>query len=157
MDSWYKNTVFYHIYPLGLLGAPHENSGGEVVHRLRKLNDWIPHLKDLHIGAVYIGPLFESSRHGYDTIDYRVVDRRLGDNDDFRVFVDNCHKADIKVVVDGVFNHTGRGFFAFKDIQKNREGSRYRDWYKGINFGWTVPGTMASPMRRGEDQGIWST
>ncbi len=107
-----------------------------MVHRLRKLNGWIPHLRDLHVGAIYIGPLFESSRHGYDTIDYRMVDRRLGDQEDFKVFVRSCHEAGIRVVVDGVFNHTGREFFAFRDIQKNREQSRYKDWYKGINFGW---------------------
>lgn len=136
MGYWYDNTVFYHIYPLGLLGAPHENDGGEVEHRLRRLAEWIPHLKDLHAGAVYIGPLFESSRHGYDTIDYRSVDRRLGDNDDFRYLTGELHKAGIRVVVDGVFNHTGRGFFAFRDIQKNKENSPYKDWYKGINFGW---------------------
>ena len=136
MGYWYDNTTFYHIYPLGLLGAPHENEGGETVHRLHRLDEWIPHLKDLHIGAVYIGPLFESSRHGYDTIDYRTVDRRLGDNSDLKHLVKKLHDAGIRVVVDGVFNHTGRGFFAFRDIQKNRENSRYRDWYKGINFGW---------------------
>ena len=121
-----------------------------MVHRLRKLNGWIPHLKDLHVGAIYIGPLFESSRHGYDTIDYRMVDRRLGDQEDFKAFVRSCHEAGIRVVVDGVFNHTGREFFAFRDIQKNREQSRYKDWYKGINFGW-------APMRRGGDRAIWST
>lgn len=136
MGNWYDNTVFYHIYPLGLLGAPHENQGGEVVHRLRRLEDWIPHLKDLHVGAVYIGPFFESGAHGYDTSDYRMVDRRLGDNEDFKNLTKKLHEAGIKVVVDGVFNHTGRGFFAFQDIKKNRESSRYRDWYKGINFGW---------------------
>ena len=136
MGYWYDNTVFYHIYPLGLLGAPHENDGGEVEHRLRRLAEWIPHLKDLHAGAVYIGPLFESSRHGYDTIDYRSVDRRLGDNDDFRYLTGELHKAGIRVVVDGVFNHTGRGFFAFRDKQKNKENTPYKDWYKGINFGW---------------------
>ena len=136
MAAWYENTIFYHIYPIGLLGAERVNQGGDVVHRLRKLNEWIPHLKALSVGAVYIGPLFESAAHGYDTTDYRQVDRRLGDNEDFRQFVSACHDAGIRVVVDGVFNHTGRGFFAFQDIRQNRENSRYKDWYKGINFGW---------------------
>lgn len=136
MGNWYDNCIFYHIYPLGLCGAPQENDGGETVHRLSVLKNWIGHLKDLHVQAVYIGPLFESSRHGYDTIDYRKVDRRLGDNDDFKELVKAMHQAGIRVVVDGVFNHTGRGFFAFQDIQQNRENSRYKDWYKGINFGW---------------------
>ena len=78
--------------------------------------------------------MFESSTHGYDTKDYRTVDIRLGKNEDFKEFVTLCHEAGIHVVVDGVFNHTGREFFAFKDIQINRENSRYKDWYKGINF-----------------------
>ena len=83
--------------------------------------------------------LFESTTHGYDTRDYRTVDRRLGDNEDFKEFVKRSHEAGIRVVVDGVFNHTGREFFAFEDIKKNREGSRYCGWYKGVNFGWNSP------------------
>lgn len=139
MAAWFDNAIFYHIYPIGLLGAERVNDGGPVRHRLRELNQWIGHLKDLSVSAVYIGPLFESAAHGYDTTDYMQVDRRLGDNEDFRRFVCACHDAGIRVVVDGVFNHTGRGFFAFQDIRQNRENSRYRDWYKGINFGWNSP------------------
>lgn len=67
------------------------------------------------------------------------MDRRLGDNEDFKDFVKKCHEAGIRVVVDGVFNHTGREFFAFQDIQKNREHSPYVNWYKGVNFGWNSP------------------
>ena len=136
MSNWYDNVIFYHIYPLGLLGAPAVNEGGDVVHRLPELENWIGHLKALRVGAVYIGPLFESSTHGYDTTDYRTVDRRLGDNEDFRRLVRALHDAGIRVVVDGVFNHTGREFFAFRDIKEKREYSPYKDWYKGINFGW---------------------
>lgn len=139
MRAWYNEAVFYHIYPLGLLGAPKRNEGTEIEHRMRALFPWIEHMKDLGCTAVYIGPLFESTTHGYDTRDYRRVDRRLGDNDDFREFVAKCHEAGIRVVVDGVFNHTGREFFAFQDIQKNREHSPYVNWYKGINFGWNNP------------------
>ena len=97
------------------------------------------HIKNLGCTAIYIGPLFESTTHGYDTRDYKLVDRRLGDNDDFADFVKQAHQLDIRIVVDGVFNHTGREFFAFQDIQRNREGSRYCGWYKGINFGWNNP------------------
>ena len=67
------------------------------------------------------------------------MDRRLGDNGSFRKFVDQCHQEGIKVVVDGVFNHTGREFFAFKDIQEKRWDSPYKDWYKGVNFDWQSP------------------
>ena len=96
-------------------------------------------MKDLGCTALYIGPLFESSSHGYDTRDYRLTDRRLGDNEDFIHFVKLCHQAGIRVVVDGVFNHTGREFFAFRDIQEKREHSPYCGWYRGVNFGWDSP------------------
>lgn len=133
MGYWYEEAVFYHIYPLGLTGAPRENHN-ETGNGFEKLKLWIPHMKKMGFTALYIGPLFESSTHGYDTKDYRTVDIRLGKNEDFKEFVTLCHEAGIHVVVDGVFNHTGREFFAFKDIQINRENSRYKDWYKGINF-----------------------
>ena len=138
MSTWYEKAVFYHMYPLGMTGAPREHTDDTVVNRFEELDRWIPHMQELGCNAVYIGPLFESSSHGYDTRDYKLVDRRLGGNDSFVRFVKLCHEAGIKVVVDGVFNHTGREFFAFKDIQQNRERSPYCSWYKGINFGWNT-------------------
>ena len=131
--AWYDSAVFYHIYPLGLCGCPHDNNGETGAH-FDKLNEWAEHAKRIGCNAIYIGPLFESGSHGYDTTDYRLVDRRLGTNDDFKQFVKNCHANDVKVIVDGVFNHTGRDFFAFQDIKKNRENSRYKDWYCNVNF-----------------------
>ncbi len=127
------------MYPLGMTGAPRENREEQTIHRFSQLNQWIPHIHALGCTAVYIGPLFESSTHGYDTRDYKLVDRRLGDNDDFKEFVSLCHQSGIKVVVDGVFNHTGREFFAFQSLQKEGPSSPYRDWYKGVNFGWGSP------------------
>ena len=128
------------MYPLGMTGAPLENNPDTpVVHRFEELDKWVPHMKDLGCTALYIGPLFESSSHGYDTRDYRLTDRRLGDNEDFIHFVKLCHQAGIRVVVDGVFNHTGREFFAFRDIQEKREHSPYCGWYRGVNFGWDSP------------------
>lgn len=131
--AWYDNAVFYHIYPLGLCGCPHDNTGEEGSH-FDRITQWADHAKNIGCSAIYIGPLFESGSHGYDTIDYRKVDRRLGTNEDFRSFVKHCHDMDVKVIVDGVFNHTGRGFFAFEDLKKNRENSPYRDWYRDVNF-----------------------
>lgn len=139
MNKWYEKGIFYHVYPLGLVGAPKENREASVSDRFGELDEWIPHIRSLGCNAIYIGPLFESSTHGYDTRDYRMVDRRLGSNEDFKEFVSLCHNQGIKVVVDGVFNHTGREFFAFADLVKNRENSPYRDWYKGVNFGWGEP------------------
>ena len=139
MSTWYDKAVFYHIYPLGMTGTPKQNTEPAAADRFEELDRCIPHMKDLNVSALYIGPLFESSTHGYDTRDYRLVDRRLGTNRDFRDFVRRCHENGIRVVVDGVFNHTGREFFAFRDIQEQREASPYRDWYKGIHFGWGSP------------------
>lgn len=132
--AWYEEARFYHIYPLGLLDAPAENDYGEPVSRLKELDPWIDHLTRLSVNALYIGPLFESGSHGYDTTDYRKLDSRLGTNEDLKRFVEKCHDAGIRVIFDGVFNHTGRDFFAFKDIQKNRENSQYKDWYCNVNF-----------------------
>ena len=132
--AWYDEAIFYHIYPLGLSGAPKENAYGEPVHRLREMKEWIDHIKKIGCNAIYIGPLFESVGHGYETTDYKKLDSRLGDNDDLKDFVQTCHTKGIRVILDGVFNHTGRDFFAFQDIKKNRENSRYKDWYCNVNF-----------------------
>ena len=139
MGKWYEEAVFYHMYPIGMSGAPRHNDEEEIVHRFLKLEEWLPYIADLGCTAIYIGPLFESSSHGYDTKDYKLVDRRLGDNEDFARFVKKAHEQNLKIVVDGVFNHTGREFFAFRDIQQSREQSPYCGWYKGLNFGWNNP------------------
>ena len=132
--AWYDEEVFYHIYPLGLTGAPKQNDYGEPVHRLNTLLPWVDHIKEIGGSALYIGPLFESVGHGYETTDYKKLDSRLGTNEDLTAFVAYCHEQGIKVIFDGVFNHTGRDFFAFKDIQANRENSQYKDWYCNVNF-----------------------
>lgn len=139
MNKWYNEALFYHIYPLGLVGAAKENNQEIIEHKFEELEKWIPHLQELKVNAIYIGPLFESSTHGYDTKDYKLVDRRLGDNEDFKKYVKACHDAGIKVVVDGVFNHTGREFFAFKDLKENGQSSQYKDWYKEVYFGGSTP------------------
>jgi len=133
--AWYDEAIFYHIYPLGLTGAPKENTYGETEHRLNTLLPWIDHIKSIGCNAIYIGPLFESVGHGYETTDYKKLDSRLGDNRDLKNFVAECHAKDIRVIFDGVFNHTGRDFFAFKDIKEKRESSPYKDWYCNVNFG----------------------
>ena len=130
---WAYDSVFYQIYPLGFCGAPYENDG-VLTHRILKVKDWIPHMKKLGINAVYFSPVFESDTHGYNTRDYKKIDCRLGTNEDFKEVCGALHKEGIKVVLDGVFNHVGRGFSAFLDVLKNRENSVYRDWFH-IDFG----------------------
>ncbi len=132
--AWYNNSCFYHIYPLGMTGAPALNDYSEPVERLNKLLPWIDHIQKIGCNALYIGPLFESVGHGYETTDYKKLDSRLGTNDTLKHFVKKCHEAGIKVIFDGVFNHTGRDFFAFKDLKANRENSPYKDWYCNVNF-----------------------
>ena len=120
---WAENSVFYQIYPLGFCGAPFENDG-ITTSRILKVIDWIPHIQDLGANAIYFSPVFESDTHGYNTRNYRQIDCRLGTNEDFKKVCDELHRAGIKVVLDGVFNHVGRGFFAFQDVLKNSENSR---------------------------------
>lgn len=132
--AWYESAVFYHIYPLGMTGAPKVNSYSEPEHRLNNLLPWLSHIRSIGCNALYIGPLFESVGHGYETTDYKKLDSRLGTNDDLKYFVAECHKIGLRVIFDGVFNHTGRDFFAFKDIKENRENSQYKDWYCNVNF-----------------------
>ena len=131
---WAFNSVFYQIYPLGFCGAPFENDG-ILVHRILKVKEWIPHMQKLGIDAIYFSPIFESDTHGYNTRDYRKLDVRLGTNDDFKEVCTALHEAGIKVVLDGVFNHVGRGFEPFMDVVRNRENSRYTNWFYRIDFG----------------------
>ncbi len=130
---WAYESVFYQIYPLGFCGAPFENDGVSE-HRILKVNDWIPHIKKLGADAIYFSPVFESDTHGYNTRDYTRIDTRLGTNGDFAEVCSNLHKEGIRVVLDGVFNHVGRGFWAFQDVLKNREASPYVSWFSRIAF-----------------------
>ena len=134
---------------------PRENRGEETAgHRILTLIDWLPHLTDMGINALYLGPIMESSTHGYDTVDYYKIDSRLGDNSDFKKVVKACHDSGIRVVLDGVFNHVGRGHFAFMDVLKNRENSQYKDWIAGLNFGgnnWHNDGLSYECWARAEE------
>lgn len=130
---WAFDSVFYQIYPLGFCGAPFENDG-VTESRILKVKEWIPHIKGLNCNAIYFSPVFESDTHGYNTRDYSKIDCRLGTNGDFAEVCRTLHENGIKVVLDGVFNHVGRGFWAFQDVLKNRENSRYRYWFN-IDFG----------------------
>ncbi|MCH5342878.1 MAG: cyclomaltodextrinase [Acetatifactor sp.] len=131
---WAYESVFYQIYPLGFCGAPYANDG-VLEHRILKVKEWIPHMKKLGINAIYFSPVFESDTHGYNTRDYRKIDVRLGTNEDFKEVCDALHENGIKVVLDGVFNHVGRGFGPFQDVIQNRERSPYLSWFYRIDLG----------------------
>lgn len=130
---WAYESVFYQIYPLGFCGAPFENDG-KLEHRILKVNDWIPHIKEVGANAIYFSPVFESDTHGYNTRDYTKIDTRLGTNEDFANVCANLHKEGIKVVLDGVFNHVGRGFWAFEDVRQKKWDSPYCSWFGRLAF-----------------------
>lgn len=132
---WAVDAIFYHIYPLGFCDAPeHNDFTSAPVPRLAKIETWLDHLQTLGINALYLGPVFESTAHGYDTADYYHVDRRLGNDADLARLVQACHARGMRVILDGVFNHVGRHFWAFRDLQQYGEHSAYRDWFHRINF-----------------------
>lgn len=134
---WFEESVIYQIYPFGFLGAPRQNDG-ILTPRILKVTEIISHLVKLNVNAVYFCPVFESSAHGYDTSDFSKIDVRLGSNEDFKAVCDKLHENGIKVILDGVFNHVGRDFFAFKDVKENKWNSKYKDWFH-ISFDGNSP------------------
>ena len=129
---WAYEGIFYQIYPIGFCGAPTANDG-KTVSRILKLKDWSSYLESLGIYSIFLNPIFESDNHGYDTRDYKKIDCRLGTNEDFAEVCKDLHAHNVKIVLDGVFNHVGRGFWAFKDVQEKKWDSPYKDWFC-INF-----------------------
>lgn len=136
--SYINEAVIYNIYPLGFCGAPKHNDG-KLEYRLDKIYDIIDHLKKMSVNVVVFNPLFESTSHGYDTIDYRKVDKRLGDNESFKKICKALHDNGIRIMLDGVFNHVGRDFFAFKDVQEHLWDSCYCGWFQNLNFDGNSP------------------
>ena len=135
---WFEQAVVYQIYPLGLCGAPAENDG-RLEHRILRLVDWAEHIRSLGADTVLLNPVFDSDRHGYDTRDYFHLDPRLGTDDDLAQVCRAFHRAGLRVLLDGVFNHVGRGFWAFRDVQEKKWDSPYKDWFHvdfGGNTGW---------------------
>lgn len=136
--SYINESVIYNIYPLGFCGAPRDNDG-KLEYRLNKIYDCIEHFKKMSVNAIVFNPLFESSHHGYDTIDYRTIDCRLGDNNSFKEICKTLHDNGIKIILDGVFNHVGRDFFAFKDVQQKKWDSPYCGWFQNLHFNGNSP------------------
>jgi len=125
---WFDQAVIYQIYPLGLCGAPAENDG-VVTPRILRLLDWVEHIKKTGADTVLLNPVFDSDRHGYDTRDYLHLDPRLGRDEDLAAVCRAFHDAGLRVMFDGVFNHVGRGFWAFRDVQEKKWDSPYKDWF----------------------------
>ena len=125
---WFDQAVVYQIYPLGLCGAPGDNDG-DPQPRILRLLDWVDHIKRTGADTVLLNPVFDSDHHGYDTRDYFKVDPRLGANEDLARVCRAFHDAGLRVMLDGVFNHVGRGFWAFEDVRQKKWDSSYKDWF----------------------------
>ncbi len=135
MTHWSRESIFYHIYPLGFCGAPFNNDfSSPPVPRLDKISAWLDHIQQLGANAIYLGPVFESSTHGYDTVDYYWVDRRLGTNETLANLSREIHRRDMRLVLDGVFNHVGRDFWAFFDVRRSGASSAYTGWFSQLSF-----------------------
>lgn len=140
MNDWAPDAFFYHVYPLGMLGAPARNDFASPPEpRLARLAGWLEHLTELGVTAIQLGPVFESTAHGYDTADYHTVDRRLGTNETLRELSAEIHRRGMRLVLDGVFNHVGRDFEPFRDVLAHGESSPYRDWFANMRFDRTSP------------------
>ena len=144
MSHWIHQAVFYHIYPLGFVERQNIMEEIEPVNRFEKIDRMDSPFKNVRHQCCFIGPVFESSRHGYDTKDYYTIDKRLGTNESFQEICRQLHQNGIRIVLDGVFNHVGREFWAFKDVQEKRENSHYCSWFHNLNFGGGSP--MGDPF-----------
>lgn len=140
MNHWIDDAVFYHIYPLGFCGAPRSNDFvAAPIQRLDAILPWLDHIQSLGANALYLGPVFESSSHGYDTSDYYWLDRRLGTNETLAWLSAKLHERGMHLVLDGVFNHVGRNFWAFRDLLAHGQSSPYCGWFKNLRFNQSSP------------------
>lgn len=125
---WAEHVIWWHVYPLGFLGAEKSSTPG-TTHRLRGLESWLDHLVELGANGLALGPVFASTTHGYDTRDHFTVDPRLGTEEDLVALVEACHERGVRVELDGVFNHVGREFPQFQDVLENGARSPYASWF----------------------------
>ncbi|MFC5263746.1 alpha-amylase family protein [Kribbella qitaiheensis] len=114
MTAWVEHAIWWHVYPLGFVGAEKTAvpPGTPVAHRLGGLEGWLDYVVELGCSGLVLGPVFASETHGYDTVDYFRIDPRLGDDEDFDRLISAAHGKGLRVVLDGVFNHVGRSFQA---------------------------------------------
>ena len=131
MPAWTEHVIWWHVYPLGFTGAERSaaEAGPRAVPRLRALEPWLDYLLDLGCNGLALGPVFASGTHGYDTVDHFRVDPRLGTDDDLRWLFDTCRAKGVHVLLDGVFNHVGRGFPQFQDVLEHGPESRFARWF----------------------------
>lgn len=148
VPDWAQDTVIYNIFPdsfatgkryISLKETEKEFNGqitrGKLGGTIKGITENVDYIKELGISAIYINPIFAAGEyHKYDLIDYYHIDPCFGTNEEFKELVEVFHENGLKVIIDGVFNHCGWMFFAFDDVVKNGEQSRYKDWFYGLQF-----------------------
>lgn len=130
MTSWSDHAIWWHVYPLGFTGAPMTAEDASAGHRLRHIEGWLDYAVALGCSGLQLGPIFASETHGYDTVDHFRIDPRLGDDDDFDHLVAEARRRGLRVLLDGVFNHVGRGFPAFGRALAEGPGSPAARWFR---------------------------
>ncbi|MGY2129554.1 alpha-amylase family glycosyl hydrolase [Blastococcus sp. SYSU DS0617] len=154
--EWPDTVIWWHVYPLGFTGAPvRPASGGRgegTVHRLDRVAAWLDHVVELGLNGLALGPVFASQTHGYDTVDHFRVDPRLGDEDGFRRLVEACHERGIRVCLDGVFNHVGRGHPAFAAVEAEGPAAPTAGLFRVDWTGWQPGDPVRADVFEGHDQ-----
>jgi cyclomaltodextrinase len=148
VPAWVQDSVFYQIFPDRFANGDPSNDpsnvqpwGSPPTHwgfqggDLQGIIQRFDYLLDLGVNAIYLNPIFQAtSNHRYNTTDYYTIDPKLGGMADFHALLDLAHRHGVHIILDGVFNHSGRGFFAFSDVLENNQHSPYRDWYHISHF-----------------------
>ncbi|PZE23900.1 MULTISPECIES: alpha-amylase family protein [unclassified Curtobacterium] len=160
MTSWVEHALWWHVYPLGFVGAdirPPEAPAPSarerpVEHRLGRLEAWLDHVVDLGLNGIALGPVFASSTHGYDTLDHFRVDPRLGDEDDLLRLVATAHDRGVRVLLDGVFNHVGRAHPAFRALEEDGPAAPTAGLFRVRWDGWRPGDRVDADVFEGHDQ-----
>jgi cyclomaltodextrinase / maltogenic alpha-amylase / neopullulanase len=131
VPDWVRYAVWWHLYPLGFVGAEREAVAGTgIAHRLDHLLGWLDYAVELGASGLLLGPVFASATHGYDTIDHFRIDPRLGDDEDFDRLMRAAHRRGLRVLLDGVFNHVGRDFAAFRQVLAAGKEAPEAAWFR---------------------------
>ncbi|TFV66986.1 UNVERIFIED_ORG: DUF3459 domain-containing protein [Bacillus sp. AZ43] len=129
--DWVRDVIWWHVYPLGFVGAERAAAPDQpVLHRLGHLTAWLDHAVELGASGLALGPVFASETHGYDTTDHLRVDPRLGDDADLDALIAACRARGLRVLLDGVFNHVGRGHPAFRAVLERGSSAPTAGWFR---------------------------
>ena len=129
MADWPAHAIWWQLHPISFTGAEPAAAAAPPAHGLSRIGAWLDYLVDLGCNGLALGPVFASESHGYDTVDHFRIDPRLGTEEDFGHLVARCRERGVRLLLDGVFNHVGRGFPAFQDVLAHGRSSAYGSWF----------------------------